>query len=96
MSPPLRILHLEDSPDDAALILDHLKSGGIPCTITCVNNRADFVAALERGGLDLILSDDTLPDFDDHSALALALALALPLPLLHRRRQHTHIIRQKI
>lgn len=82
MSSPLRILHLEDNPDDAALILYHLKSGGIPCAITCVDNRADFVAALERGGLDLILSDHTLPDFDDHSALSLARATCPEVPFI--------------
>ncbi|MHB1081314.1 MAG: sensor histidine kinase [Prosthecobacter sp.] len=82
MSPPLRILHLEDNPDDAALILYHLKSGGIPCTITCVSNRADFVAALERGGFDLILSDYTLPDFDGHSALSLARSTCPDLPFI--------------
>ena len=31
---------------------------------TCVQNRDDFVAALEHGGIDLILSDFSLPAFD--------------------------------
>lgn len=82
MSPPLRILHLEDNPDDAALILYHLKSGGLSCTATCVHNRADFVAALERGGFDLILSDHTLPDFDGLSAIALVRTRWPDLPFI--------------
>ena len=35
-------------------------------------SRDDFVAALERGGIDLILSDFTLPAFDGLSALKIA------------------------
>ncbi len=82
MSPPLQILHLEDNPDDAALILYHLKSGGLSCTATCVHNRADFEAALERGGFDLILSDYTLPEFDGLSAISLARARCPDLPFI--------------
>jgi len=42
---------------------------GIPCANTCVQNHDDFVAALEHGGIDLVLSDCTLPAFDGISAL---------------------------
>ena len=61
MKSPLHILHLEDDPNDAALVQSTLEAGGITCAITCVQNRDDFVAALERGGVDLILSDFSLP-----------------------------------
>jgi signal transduction histidine kinase len=72
MKSPLHILHLEDDPNDAALVQSTLEIGGIACAITCVQNREDFVAALERGGVDLILSDFTLPAFDGLSALKIA------------------------
>lgn len=71
MNSPLRILHLEDNPDDAALIRYTLESGGVPCAITCVNCHADFVAALKGSSFDLILSDYTLPNFDGLSAIAI-------------------------
>jgi signal transduction histidine kinase len=74
MKSPLHILHLEDDPDDAALVQSTLEIGGIACAITRVQNRDDFVAALERGGVDLILSDFTLPGFDGLSALKIARA----------------------
>ncbi|HTL72153.1 MAG TPA: response regulator [bacterium] len=74
MKSPLRILHLEDDPDDAALIEATLVSGGIPATITRVQTRADFVAALEQGGIDLILSDFSLPAFDGLSAVEIVRA----------------------
>lgn len=71
MKSPLRILHLEDNPIDAALIGATLQADGINCTTTCVDNRNDFVAALERGDTDLILSDFSLPAFDGLTAVEL-------------------------
>jgi two-component system cell cycle sensor histidine kinase/response regulator CckA len=71
MKSTLRILHLEDNADDAALIQHSLQTGGIACAITRVQKRDDFVSELERGGLDLILSDFSLPAFDGLSAAEL-------------------------
>jgi two-component system cell cycle sensor histidine kinase/response regulator CckA len=72
MKSPLHILHLEDDPKDAALIQSALAAEGIACAITDVQGRAEFVAALERGGIDLILSDYSLPTFDGGSAIKIA------------------------
>jgi hypothetical protein len=44
---PLSILHLEDDPNDAALIQSALAE--IICSITRVQTRDDFLATLERG-----------------------------------------------
>ncbi len=74
MKLPLRILHLEDDRNDAALIQSTLESGGITCAATYAQTRDDFVAALERGGIDLILSDFSLPTFDGMTALSIARA----------------------
>jgi signal transduction histidine kinase len=82
MKSPLRILHLEDDPNDAALVRSTLENGGIICAITCVQSRADFVAALERGGVDLILSDFSLPAFDGLSALEIARARCPDIPFI--------------
>jgi signal transduction histidine kinase len=71
INPPLRILHLEDDPNDAALVQTTLAAGGIICAITCVQSRDDFVAALEQGGMDVVLSDFSLPAFDGLSAVAI-------------------------
>ncbi len=68
----LRILHLEDSRADAELVHETLAAEGITCDITVVETRDDFVAALERGGFDLILADHNLPSFNGTAALALA------------------------
>ena len=82
MKSPLHILHLEDDLEDAELVQSALKAEGITCAATCVHNRQDFVAALERGGIDLILSDFSLPAFDGLSAIATARAGWPDLPVI--------------
>ncbi len=72
MENPLRILHLEDSPKDAELIEATLAGEGLACEVVLVDTRADFVAALEGGGFDLILADYGLTSFDGLSALGIA------------------------
>jgi PAS domain S-box-containing protein len=72
MKKRVRILHLEDNPNDAELVQSLLSSGGIDCDITRVQTRSDFVSALAQGGFDLIMSDHTLPSFDGKSALTIA------------------------
>jgi two-component system sensor histidine kinase UhpB len=79
---PLHILHLEDDPNDAVLVQATLEAEGIACATTRVQNREDFVAALERGGIDLILSDFSVPAFDGLSALAVARARWPDLPVI--------------
>jgi two-component system, cell cycle sensor histidine kinase and response regulator CckA len=66
---PLHILHLEHDAIDAGLIRSNLEAAGISCTITCVQKRQDFVAALEGGDIDLVFADFSLPDFDGMAAL---------------------------
>ncbi|MGD0089372.1 MAG: response regulator [Planctomycetota bacterium] len=72
MQPPLRILHLEDSPNDAELIQARLAGDGVAFEAVTVATRAQYLGALEGGGFDIIFSDYSLPDFDGLSALKLA------------------------
>ncbi|MBE0544413.1 MAG: response regulator [Verrucomicrobia bacterium] len=82
MKSPLHILHLEDDSNDAALVQSTLAAGGITSATTCVRSRDAFVAALERGGIDLILSDFTLPAFDGLSAVEIARTRWPDLPVI--------------
>jgi len=82
MEPKLRILHLEDSRNDAELIRENLADGGIDCEIVRVETREDFVAALEQGGFDLILADYKLPLFDGSSALAIRQEQCADIPFV--------------
>jgi PAS domain S-box-containing protein len=79
---PLRILLLEDDLQDAKLIQDLLETDHFVCEITCVQTRAEFLAALKSGGIDLILADYQLPSFDGISALELARSERHDLPFI--------------
>jgi signal transduction histidine kinase/CheY-like chemotaxis protein len=80
--PPLRVLLLEDDPGDAVLIQELLEADGFVCEATRVQTRAEFVAALDNGDLDLILADHGLPAFDGLSALKLASSARPGLPFI--------------
>jgi two-component system cell cycle sensor histidine kinase/response regulator CckA len=67
----IRILHLEDNTDDAWLVQSTLRREGLPCEITLVDSRDDFMRAIDRQVFDLVLSDHRLPGFDGLSALRL-------------------------
>jgi two-component system cell cycle sensor histidine kinase/response regulator CckA len=79
---PLNILHLEDDPADAKLVQSTLEAEGITCATTCVQSRADFVAALERGDVDLVLSDCALPAFDGWAAVKIVRAKWPAIPVI--------------
>ncbi len=72
MSAPLRVLHLEDSRQDAELIRSALESEGLHCEVVHVKNRVEFEAAMAQDPFDLILSDFALPGYDGLSALSVA------------------------
>ena len=82
MTSPLRILLLEDSARDAELVQEFLEADHFVCEVTCVQTRAEFMAALEDVGIDLILADYSLPSFDGLSALMLALSARPDLPFI--------------
>jgi PAS domain S-box-containing protein len=79
---PLRILLLEDDPQDAMLIQELLETDHFVCEINCVQTRAEFLAGLRSGGIDLILADYQLPSFDGLSALELARSERHDLPFI--------------
>jgi signal transduction histidine kinase/FixJ family two-component response regulator len=72
MNFPLRVLHLEDDARDTELVQATLEGEGIQSELTRVEREQDFLAALKRESLDLILADYTLPSFDGVSALRIA------------------------
>ena len=68
----LRILILEDCPLDAGLVGARLSEGGIGCELVRVQSRDAFAAALEEGGVDLILADyDLVTSLTSQAASAL-------------------------
>ena len=79
---PLRVLLVEDSPDDAELILHVLERGGYRVTWERVDTRQDLAAALERSRWDIVLSDYAMPQFSGPEALTLVKAKGLDLPFI--------------
>lgn len=82
MTRALSILHLEDSDRDAELAANHLAADGLECGITRVGDRDRFLAALDRGGFDLVLADYAGGSIDGLTALALARERAPELPVI--------------
>ena len=84
MSSPhrLRILSLEDDAHDAELIQELLEGEGIACQLFRVDSQGAFSASLERGEIDLILADYTLPGFDGLSALKQTMTLRPEVPFI--------------
>jgi PAS domain S-box-containing protein len=68
----LRILNLEDNASDAELNEAMLSARWPHCELLRVDNREDFLSALEQDDVDLILSDYTMPNFNGLEALTIA------------------------
>ena len=57
---PIRILHLEDDPNDSELLSMILADENIPSEVHRVETRTDFENALEKRGWNLVISDYSL------------------------------------
>ena len=68
---PLRILYLEDDPQDVTLVLRELGKTDLAVTVRHVATRETYTSALQEFAPDLVLSDHGLPTFDSQSALAI-------------------------
>jgi len=82
MKTALRILNLEDNEADAELNYAMLSARWPDCELVRVDTRENYIAALERGGFDLILSDYSIPSFDGRQALTLAHEKRPEIPFL--------------
>src|SRR5437773_665179 len=79
---PLKLLHLEDDPNDAELVRSSLDTDGLACEVHLVSTRETFLEALEKERIDLIVSDFALPTFDGLSALKIKQQKAPDLPFI--------------
>lgn len=82
MKSHLRILHVEDSEDDATLVQRALKAGGLNASYTRVYDAASFSRALDETVWDLVISDFRMPSFDGLAALHILKERALEIPFI--------------
>src|SRR5260370_9260142 len=82
MSASLRVLLVEDSEADEALILRELKHGGYDPTLERVKDGKAFKAALEAQPWDIVISDHSLPGFSGLAALAELRATGKDIPFI--------------
>jgi PAS domain S-box-containing protein len=82
MGQPLRVLIIEDSENDAELLLRKLRQGGFEPLHARVETAEEMGAALSSGAWDIILSDYKLPRFTGLQALALFMETGLNIPFL--------------
>src|ERR671916_1154466 len=71
MGLPLRVLLVEDSEDDALLLVRMLRRGGYDPTWERVETAAAMEAALDGRSWDLVISDHSMPAFSSLAALGL-------------------------
>jgi signal transduction histidine kinase len=78
----LRVLLVEDSPDDAELVRIQLRRAGFDTIVERVETADEFSAAIEAQSWDVILADHALPTFDAAQALALLAGKQVDLPFI--------------
>jgi signal transduction histidine kinase len=82
MGKPLRLLLVEDSPEDADLLLAELARGGYDVECVRVETADAMRTALARESWDIILCDYSLPAFTGPGALGILKDSGLDVPLI--------------
>ena len=78
----LRILIVEDSEDDAELMMREIQRDGYAVEFERVETQTTMQEALSRGPWDIILSDYTMPEFNALAAVRTLKESGLDIPLL--------------
>lgn len=79
---PLRVLLIEDSPDDAELILLELRAAFPAIASERADTMAGMHAAMNSRKWDVIISDFNLPRFNAYDALALLRKSGADIPFI--------------
>jgi len=79
---PLHVLLVEDSADDAELMVRALRRAGVDPTYERVETPEAMQAALARGPWDLVISDYSMPHFGGLAALKLLQDKQFDLPFI--------------
>jgi PAS domain S-box-containing protein len=79
---PLKALIVEDSKEDAALLLRHLLKEGYDIQSEIVQTAAEMKTALDEGEWDIIFSDYSMPRFSGLEALSILKESGLDIPFI--------------
>src|SRR5215813_3971332 len=82
MAQTLNILLIEDSEDDAELVLHSVRLGGYEPIVERVSSAAEVRAALERKTWDVVICDYVMPGFGGLEALELFKQSRLDIPFV--------------
>src|SRR4051812_31659988 len=82
MVTPLRVLMIEDSEDDALLLLRVLKKAGYDPQFERVDNGHAMQSALKRQRWDIVLADQSMPQFNATSALMMLKKSGADVPFI--------------
>ncbi len=82
MSKPLRVLLVEDSPDNARLLLMQLNRAGWSVTHERVDTARGLESALDRDAWNLVIADYAMPQFSGEAALSMVRRRRLDLPFI--------------
>jgi two-component system cell cycle sensor histidine kinase/response regulator CckA len=82
MGTPLRVLLVEDSDDDARLLVRQLGSSGYDVTHRRVDTPDAMQEALDRNIWDIVISDYSMPQFSGTAALSLLQERGLDVPFI--------------
>jgi PAS domain S-box-containing protein len=82
MSQPLRVLIVEDSDNDAVLLLRTLEQAGFQPSYKQVYSVTAMQAALGQDEWDVVVSDYTMPSFSGLNALKLLQQSAIDIPFI--------------
>ena len=82
MNTPLRILLVEDSEDDAELILREIRKGGYEPDWQRVDTVADLETALERASWDVVITDHNLPGYGSETTISTVKNSGLDIPII--------------
>jgi signal transduction histidine kinase len=78
----LRVLLVEDRPEDGELVMVELRRGGYDVVHERVDTAAAMSAALTRETWDVVLSDFMMPQFSGPDALKLVRGMGLDIPFI--------------
>lgn len=83
MATPLRALLVEDSEDDATMILLEITRGGFDVTHQRVDSGPAMMAALDAEPWDVVISDYSMPGFSGTEALRILRAKTSEIPFVY-------------